>query len=260
MSVSSPSYNLLRFSERSNEYCIVVFVINEGSRLASQLSKMTSYSDCVDVVVCDGGSSDGSTSQGILKKFSVTALLTKTGEGKLSTQMRIAFQWAVEEKYKGVLVIDGNDKDGPQAIPEFVKKLNEGYDFIQGSRFVPGGFEKNTPLTRKIAVKIIHAPLISLAAKFRYTDTTNGFRAYSSSLLTDYKIDIFRNIFNDYQLHYYLSIQAARQGYRCVEIPVSRTYPGAIPTPTKINPFYGNISVFYQLVQVCIGRYNSKYK
>ena len=42
----------------------------------------------------------------------------------------------------GVLTIDGNNKDCPESLDIFIKKLDEGFDMIQGSRFIKGGFIK----------------------------------------------------------------------------------------------------------------------
>jgi dolichol-phosphate mannosyltransferase len=179
-----------------------------------------------------------------LKKHNVRTLLTKKGPGKLSAQMRMAFAWALTEGYDGVVVVDGNGKDDITALPLFIKKLDDGYDHIQGSRFIPGGKAINTPLERYLAVKLIHSPLISLAARKRHTDTTNGFRAYSKKLLEDSNLAIFRDIFSTYELHYYLAIESARAGrFKLTEVPVTREYPKKGKTPTKISPLKGNIHV-----------------
>jgi len=173
--------------------------------------------------------------------------LTKTGPGKLSAQMRMAFHYALAQGYEGVLTIDGNDKDDPAAIPAFVAALDEGVDHIQGSRFLPGGKAVNTPPARYLGVRLLHAPVISLAAHHRYTDTTNGFRAYSSRLLQDPRVAPFRDIFSTYELHYYLAIRAARLGYRIAELPVTRAYPASGPTPTKISPWKGSALILRTL-------------
>jgi len=171
--------------------------------------------------------------------------------------MRIFFSWAIENGYKGVVVIDGNNKDSVENINDFVNKLIKGYDHIQGSRFISGGKAVNTPLSRLIGLKLLHAPMIRLASKFNYTDTTNGFRAYSLKLLLSNKMAIFRNVFTGYELHYYLAINAARNGYNCLEIPVSRSYPKG-KVPTKISFFKGNLKVIYTLFKVCFNRYDPK--
>ncbi len=100
---------------------------------------------------------------------------------------------------------------------------------MQGSRFVPGGRAVRTPWARYLGIRLLHAPLISLAAGHRYTDTTNGFRAYSARFLSDPRVAPFRDVFSAYELHYYLAIRAARLGFRVAELPVTRTYPSHGP-------------------------------
>src|SRR4029077_20132302 len=141
-------------------------VIDEGERIRAQLERMRPYVQELDVVIADGGSTDGSLARAYLETTVVRALLTKTGPGKLSAQMRMAMAWALEQGYEGLVFVDGNNKDDPAALPRFSELLGEGWDHIQGSRYVPGGKAVNTPASRHFGVKLIHAPLISLAARF----------------------------------------------------------------------------------------------
>lgn len=250
-----PAYKTKQIGDKKNEYAICIFVINEGEKIRKQLRAMAKYSTEVDIIIADGGSSDGSLDGGILEECRVATLLTKTGDGKLSAQMRMAFAWCMEQGYRGIITIDGNGKDGIDAIPKFVKLLEEGFDHIQGSRFIPGGFHVNTPLSRYLGLKVLHAPLISLAAGFRYTDTTNGFRGYSRILLLDPRVQPFRDCFSTYELHYYLAIRAARLKFKCIEAPVSRVYPKG-KVPTKIKGLKGNVDVLMTLAKACISSYN----
>lgn len=252
-----PDYDLLRLRPRLHEYCVVVFVINEGEKIRKQLARMKYLSDNVDIVVADGGSDDGSLDETLLRANGVCALLTKRGPGKLSAQMRMAFSFALEEGYRGVITIDGNGKDGVEAVPDFVELLDAGYDHVQGSRFIEGGKAINTPLSRLLGVRLLHAPLISLASRHRHTDTTNGFRAYSARLLRDPRVAVFRDVFDTYELHYHLAIEASREGFRLVETPVSRVYPRG-KVPTKIKGFRGNAHVLGTLFRAVRGRYRNR--
>ena len=56
-----PAYRQQEFHERRNRYCVCVFVINEGLRFERQLSRMQSLQATVDIIVADGGTTDGST-------------------------------------------------------------------------------------------------------------------------------------------------------------------------------------------------------
>jgi glycosyltransferase involved in cell wall biosynthesis len=235
---------------------VAVFVINEGDRIRRQLRGMASLANRIDIVVADGGSTDGSLAVDTLGDFRLRALLVKRGAGKLSAQMRMAIDFAMSEGYDGLIVIDGNGKDDYDAIPRFVELLSEGYDHIQGSRYVPGGQGINTPISRTLGVRLLHAPVVSLAAGIRYTDTTNGFRAYSRRLLTDARVAPLRDVFMGYELHYYLAIRAARLGFRTIETPVTRRYPDSGKTPTKISPIRGSITILRTLAAAALGKFD----
>ncbi|MDL9980305.1 glycosyltransferase family 2 protein [Microbacterium sp. ASV49] len=234
---------------------MVVFVINEGEKVRRQLARMKALAETVDIIIADGGSDDGSLDEPYLRETEVTALLTKTGAGKLSAQMRMAFDFALAEGYRGVVTVDGNGKDGVEAVPEFVRLLDSGFDHVQGSRFIRGGRAVNTPPSRMLAVKLLHAPLISLASGHRQTDTTNGFRGYSARLLSDPDVAVFRDVFSTYELHYHLAIEAGRRpDMRLIETPVERVYPRG-KVPTKIKGVRGNAHVLRILFKAVAGRY-----
>ena len=252
-----PAFEVIFSLSKTKDYCLVIPVVNEGERILSLLKKIQELNlpNIVDVIIVDGGSTDGSLETGRLKQLKVNTLLLKTGKGKLSAQLRCAYAYALIEGYKGILTIDGNDKDDPEAIPRFVDKLQQGYDFVQASRFIEGGQAVNTPNSRNFAIKFIHAPLLSFASGFHWTDTTQGFRAYSDKLLKDPRISIFRDVFSEYELLSYLSYIAPRMGYKCIEIGTRRVYPSG-KVPTKISTFSGNLKVLLTLLRTCVGRYN----
>lgn len=253
-----PAYSSTTYRDKKSDYCILIPVINEGKKIQKQLQRMSEFSNIFDVIIADGGSSDGSLEDEFLRSVNVAAKLVKTGPGKLSAQMRMALDYAMNREYAGVIFMDGNNKDNPEAILRFEQKLREGFDHVQGSRFVKGGKHENTPMSRYLAIRFIHAPLISLAARFRYTDTTNGFRAYSRKFILDDRVSLFREIFSQYELHYYLAIQAAKLKFRVVEIPVERIYPSTGPVPTKIGGMRGNWLVMKTLFRACLGQFDPK--
>ncbi|WP_422842792.1 glycosyltransferase family 2 protein [Acidovorax sp. M2(2025)] len=254
-----PSFDLPLWKGRLHPWCVVIPVINEGERLARLLQRMAQHgiSEVADILVVDGGSRDGSTDTGRLQSLGVRGLLVKTGAGKLSAQLRCAYAFALDESYEGIITIDGNDKDDPEAIPRFIAALQDGVDFVQASRFIQGGIAENTPASRDFAIRWIHAPCLSMASGFSWTDTTQGFRAYSRRMLLDPQIAPFRDVFVAYELLAYLSYRAPKLGYRCVELPTSRKYPQG-EVPTKISSFKGNLAVLMTLFRACTGRYDPR--
>jgi len=253
-----PAYDLPLWLGRQQEWCVVIPIINEGDRIRNLLRRMAvlSIPTRADIIIVDGGSTDGSLEPTALQALSVRGLLIKTGPGKLSAQLRCGYAFALEQGYAGIITIDGNDKDDPEAIPRFIEALKDGVDFVQASRYIPGGIAENTPKLRDLAIRWIHAPLLSWFSGLHWTDTTQGFRAYSRKLLLDPRVAPFRDIFEGYELLAYLSYRVPRLGYRCIELPTARRYPASGKIPTKISSVKGNLSVLQVLLRVCIGRYN----
>ncbi len=251
-----PEFEEKIFAERQSDYCLVIPVINEGDRIQAQLRRITEQQVGIDIIIADGGSTDGSLDAGFLRQTGVSVLLTKTGPGKLSAQLRMAYAWAMKQGYSGIVTIDGNGKDGVEGIALIRDKLIMGYDYVQGSRYVPGGRAINTPKSRWFAVRFIHAPVISMAARHWFTDTTNGFRGYSSAYLLDPRVQPFRSIFSDYNLLFYLSVRASQIGLKVTELGVTRAYPNSGPVPTKITGLRGKLRLIAELFRTALGAYH----
>lgn len=253
-----PAFRYEEFGSRRSKYVIVIPVINEGERIRGQLRDMDRcrITRMLDTVIVDGGSTDGSLNHEFLSQVGVRGLLVKTGPGKLSAQLRCAYAWALKEGYDGIITIDGNGKDGVDTVPLFAKALDDGIDYAQASRFLKGGHHRNTPCSRLLAIRLIHAPVLSLAAKKWLTDTTQGYRAYSRRYLLDERTKPFRPIFDKYELLAYLTVRASQIGYRVVEIPTSRVYPTEEAIPTKISGVKALVDLLAVLLKTLSGRYN----
>lgn len=255
-----PRFECTEYAEKSKDYVVLIPIINEGSRIIKELIRAyrADIAGYADIVICDGGSTDGCTEEKYLRRLKVNTLLVKQDTGRQGAQLRMGIWWALNRGYKGIITIDGNNKDSIEDVPKFIDKLEEGYDFVQGSRFIKGGRAINTPFIRTVSVKLIHAPIISLTARQRFTDTTNAYRAYSSRYLTDERVQPLRSIFMTYELLAYLSVRATQIGMKACEIPVTRAYPKTGRTPTKISFFKGNSELMKILFKNACGAYNPK--
>lgn len=253
-----PDFECQEWQEKKKEYCVLIPIINEGERIKKELQRAKHFyvADAADIVICDGGSTDGCTEAGLLKKLDVNTLLVKKGPGKQGAQLRMGFWWALNRGYKGIITIDGNNKDSIEDVPSFIEKLQEGYDFVQGSRFIKGGHAVRTPFIRLLSVRLLHAPVISLTAKQWFTDTTNAYRAYSREYLLHPEVQPLRDVFMTYELLAYLSVRASQLGLKACEIPVDRVYPKSGKTPTKISFFKGNSDLLKILFKNMRGAYN----
>ena len=254
-----PDFSLELWKPKRHKYCLIIPVLNEGHKFQNLINRIykNSIHKLLDIYILDGGSSDGSVDKNFLRNKSISGIMIKKGPGKLSAQLRIGYAFAITRKYLGVITIDGNNRDDPKTIPIFISYLEEGFDFLQASRFLSGGGHKNTPLIRYLAIRLIHSKLLSVSSGFNWTDTTQGYRGYSINLLKSDKIKIFRNIFTSYELLAYLTYAGPKNGFKCKEIATNRNYSkGKISS--KIKGLKGYINVLAILIKTCLGFYVPK--
>jgi len=254
-----PVYETHEFFSRRTKYCVVAVIFNEGERIKKQLREMKERAGLADIIIADGRSTDGSIEKQFLTDMGVRTLLI-TDERGLSTATRMGLAYAIEQGYEGVITIDGNGKDGVEAIPAFIEALDAGFDMVQGSRFVKGGVHKNTPLERYIGIRYVLAPLLALGCGFWYTDPTNAFRAMSGRFLRDVRVQPVRRVFVRFNIHHYVIYRAAKLNFNVKEIPVVRVYPDDGSVPTKITNWKTKWLILKEMIYSLLGFYNPKSK
>lgn len=81
----------------------------------------------VDIVLLDGGSTDGTTDKKFLDKYNVNTIIEMEDKGvyKQSEALKAGFDFSIKRKYLGVITVDGNNKDSIEKVPDFIKKLEK---------------------------------------------------------------------------------------------------------------------------------------
>jgi dolichol-phosphate mannosyltransferase len=186
------------------------------------------------VLVVDDGSDDRSAQVAAGLGARVLTLAHTVGVG---VAIRTGYEFALENEFDIAVVIAGNNKDEPDEIPSLLDPIVEDRaDLVQGSRFLSEHPSFGPmPAYRKIATRL-HPMLFSLVARRKVTDSTNGFRAIKSQILTDPRIDLNQDWLAKYELEPYLYLQAIRLGYRVLEVPVTKIYPAKALGQTKMKP------------------------
>ena len=252
-SLDSQLFQIKNYKRKKNQFALLIPVINEGERIGTQLASM-SDNKSVDIFIVDGGSTDSTLSEIAKSKDLLTGMILMSESKGLSHQLRVGFSYCLSLGYEYVITMDGNNKDDFNGVIQIQNALRAGNDFVQGSRFIKGGISINTPMKRLLGIRLVHAPLTSLFAAKKYTDTTNGFRGHSRNLLESINYD--RDIFLTYELLAYIPIMAGRLNLRAIEVPVTRAYPkGKIPT--KIGSLRGEFSLLTILIKAGLKKYDN---
>jgi len=152
--------------------------------------------------------------------------------------LKQGLRYLAESGHDIAVVMAGNGKDDPVEIGRVIDPLARGEcDYVQGSRYLPGGKRDRMPFVRVIFNRLY--PFIwTLITRKRCTDVTNGFRGYRLSVLRDHRINLDQDWLNGYSFEYYLHYKVLALGYRTREVPVSKIYPfGNRGGYSKIQPF-----------------------
>lgn len=230
---------------------VSVFAYNEGVKIKNTLSKFP-LNRKYDLLVINDGSVDNSLDY--IKEFDNVRIISNDRNLGIGASIKLMFKYALSEGYHIAVIMAGNDKDNPDEIERIVDPIiDEGYDFVQGSRYLPGGFFGNMPFYRQIATRYIHPALFTFISGMKVTDSTNGFRAVRTSLLQDNNIDITQEWLDKYELEPYLFYKAIKLGYRVKEAPVTKIYPPKELGYTKMKPFIGWWSILRPLFLLGLG-------
>jgi dolichol-phosphate mannosyltransferase len=175
-----------------------------------------------EVLAVDDGSTD-ETPDILHSSGHCTVITHKTRRG-IGDAIRSAYRYTLQRDYEIFQIMAGNGKDDPAQIPVVLAPiLSDKADYVQGSRFAEGGLSEGLPSHRGLAIHLF-TRTFSLFVGHRFTDCTNGFRAYRTSILRDQHLDWSQEWLGTYELEYYMHYKAVQLGYRVTEVPVSKTY------------------------------------
>jgi dolichol-phosphate mannosyltransferase len=225
------------------------FAYNEGEKIRRTIARHPGVRP-YDLLVMDDGSNDGAL-DGV--DPSVIVLRNETNQG-IGSAMKRVFDYALDQGYDVLVIQAGNDKDDPLEIPALLDPILSGAaDFVQGSRYLGGGGFGNMPRYRVLGTRVIHPLVFSLASGKRVTESTNGFRAFRTTLLRDARINWRQDWLDRYELEPYLMLKAIKLGYRHREVPVTKVYPRHELGYTKMRPFIDWWSILRPVVYLGLG-------
>ncbi|HTL69815.1 MAG TPA: glycosyltransferase family 2 protein [Candidatus Eisenbacteria bacterium] len=228
--------------------CPIAF--NEEKKIGSVVKRFAGIPVKTDLLVIDDASTDGTRR---VAESLGAAVLTQPRQSGVGAGIRAAIRHARAQGYDVLVIMAGNDKDRPDEIGRLVRPiLEEGCDFVQGSRYLEGGHFGNMPLYRRLATRL-HPMLFSLAAGRRITDSTNGFRAMRLSVFDDARIDLDQRWLDQYELEPYVFFKFIRLGYKVKEAPVTKIYPPKEIGYTKMKPVTGWWSILRPIFLLGLG-------
>lgn len=217
-----------------------------------------------EIIFIDDGSTDSTLEE--LKKLQkkdkhIKAISLRGNFGK-SVALQVGFDHA---KGDIIFTLDADLQDNPKEIPQFLEKIEQGYDLVSGWKKT-----RNDPSLSKVLPSRVINFLTRKLTGIKIHDTNCGFKAYRKTVVENL------NLYGE--LYRFIPVMAAKQNFRVGEIIVdhrtrkfgktkfgwSRGIKGILDLLTIIfltgyfkrpGHFFGTLGLFAFFVGFLIGAY-----
>ena len=222
---------------------IVMPVANEESTMGKIIEEILAlpYDNLYLYPILDSYSKDGT--ERIIHEYEqktdrVKLIFYKESTGVISCYLE-GFRCALEDGAERIIEMDGGGSHQPSEIPQFIDKLNEGYDCVWGSRYVEGGGIHNHPLYRRM-LSSGGTLLANCILGTRLKDMTSGFEGFQAEILRGLRLDKFLSKGHMYQteMRFYC------RNCNTIEVPIN--YIGS-ESSLKMKAVVEALKILFQL-------------
>ncbi|MCL2116034.1 MAG: glycosyltransferase family 2 protein [Methanobrevibacter sp.] len=224
----------------------IIPAYNEELALGSVILRTLQYVD--KIIVIDDGSSDKTKEVAKLAGAEIIYHSTNLGKGQGLKSGFDAIQAMNcndrndnNEEFNIIVTIDGDGQNNPDEIPNLIAPIESGLaDFVNGSRYIEGSEEDDTPSYRRIGQKVLDKAT-NISSGLEVTDSQSGFRAFSKKTIPYFKMKD-----SGFGIESEMLSDAAEAGLKVVEVPITVRYD--IDGSTE-NPVTHGVGVLLKIIK-----------
>lgn len=162
--------------------CIPTY--NEKENIIKIIEAVHAEINDADILVVDDNSPDNTA--GIVNEFmknnDFVSIKVRNSKEGLGAAYVDGFLTLIERGYEIIIQMDADFSHQPKYLPEMIRKIEEGYDVVIGSRYVKGGGTRNWNLMRRMISRggSLYASTILMLGVH---DVTAGYKCWNAELL-----------------------------------------------------------------------------
>ncbi len=198
---------------------VIIPTYNEKENIEPIVRAVLEQKLGLHILVVDDSSPDGTgdSVKKLMNEFTGQVhLLTRAKKEGLGRAYIAGFKWGLEKDYTHLIEMDADFSHRPVDLVKHVNEWEQ-FDFVMGSRYVPGGQTVNWGLLRKFISRggSLYSRII---LGYPINDWTGGFNSWRREVLLKIGLDSVTS--NGYSFQIELKYKGCKNGFKFKEVPI----------------------------------------
>ena len=173
---------------KKKKLLIFTATYNEAENIKSLIYKIRKYNPNAHILIIDDNSPDGTGKivKNIFKNKKNLKLITRTNKKGLDSAHKLAYKFALKNKYNYLITMDADFSHDPKIIKNFLKFLPK-FSFVIGSRYIKGG--KCLMKGKRLLLSKYGNLFISKVLGIKLSEFTTSYRGFNLKDLKNFNLD-----------------------------------------------------------------------
>jgi dolichol-phosphate mannosyltransferase len=211
----------LNIGEKDKMITVIIPTYNEKENIEKIITEIKKNVKDIRILIVDDDSPDGTGKivDRLTKKDKKIEIIHRKGKLGLGSAYIRGFKHVLKNHKDSDLIMsmDCDFSHNPKYMPSLIKKINQGYDVVLGSRYVKGGGIKNWDITRRIMSRGANL-LARIILNIKINDVTGAFRCYKREVLNNINLNKIKS--NGYSFLEELLYYCKKKNYKIGETPI----------------------------------------